>query len=241
MLALVIVGLGATALAWTAGGRRRRSRALTLRCRRDGSSASSKGSPHRRHRRQRRRPRRVAGAEGGSTNNTAAFNPFNTGVRPTSRSARPGRDTANNSRPSPTGQPDVRRPWPRSSNRTCGSSRLRLAGRNVTPASAFLAVVDQSAWCAANPGRAALLRQLARGASTSLPASLPVSSALNVYGNVTSDLQSYQRPSRQWRQTRTRWGPGIRNSPRRRLQRRAASSEFGAASGPARDSPSAST
>ena len=44
----------------------------------------------------------------------------------------------------------------------------------------------------ANGGPAALLRHLPIAAAATLPASLPVSPALDVYGNVTADLQSYQ-------------------------------------------------
>jgi hypothetical protein len=133
-------------------------------------------------------------AEGGSTNNTAAFNPFNS-LRTTDVTGAPipGVDTSNN--------------FPAFSTWAAGCSATvatlyqpnmwvitaALRAGNVTPASAFLAVVDQSAWCAVSPaGVPCYVSEVLSGAD-SLPASLPVSSALNVYGNVKSDLQSYQQ------------------------------------------------
>jgi hypothetical protein len=133
-------------------------------------------------------------AEGGSTNNTAAYNPFNS-LRATdvTGAAIPVVDTSNN--------------FPAFSTWAAGCSATvatlyqpnmwvitaALRAGNVTPASAFLAVVDQSAWCAVSPaGVPCYVNEVLSGAE-SLPASLPVSSALNVYGNVKSDLQSYQQ------------------------------------------------
>ena len=63
----------------------------------------------------------------------------------------------------------------------------------MSPAGAFLAVVDQSAWCAPSAGGIPCYASSVLGLAGDLPASLPVSSALNVYGNVTSDLHSYQQ------------------------------------------------
>ena len=128
-------------------------------------------------------------AEGGSTNNTAAFNPFNS-LRTTDVTGAPipGVDTSNN--------------FPAFSTWAAGCSATvatlyqpnmwvitaALRAGNVTPASAFLAVVDQSAWCAVSPaGVPCYVNEVLSGAD-SLPASLPVSSALNVYGSVKSDL-----------------------------------------------------
>ena len=133
-------------------------------------------------------------AEGGSTNNTAAYNPFNS-LRTTDVTGAPipGVDTSNN--------------FPAFSTWAAGCSATvatlfqpnmwvitaALRAGNVTPASAFLAVVDQSAWCAVSPaGVPCYVNEVLSGTDT-LPASLPVSSALNVYGNVKSDLQGYQQ------------------------------------------------
>jgi hypothetical protein len=133
-------------------------------------------------------------AEGGSTNNTAAYNPFNS-LRTTDVTGAPipGVDTSNN--------------FPAFSTWAAGCSATvatlyqpnmwvitaALRAGNVTPASAFLAVVDQSAWCAVSPaGVPCYVSEVLSGAD-SLPASLPVSSALNVYGNVNTDLKAYQQ------------------------------------------------
>jgi hypothetical protein len=133
-------------------------------------------------------------AEGGSTNNAAAFNPFNS-LRTTDLTGAPipGVDTSNN--------------FPAFSTWAAGCSATvatlyqpnmwvitaALRAGNVTPASAFLAVVDQSAWCAVSPAGVPCYVNEVLSGTDSLPASLPVSSALNVYGNVTSDLQAYQK------------------------------------------------
>jgi hypothetical protein len=133
-------------------------------------------------------------AEGGSTNNTAAFNPFNS-LRTTDVTGAPvpGVDTSNNFPAFPS--------WAAGCSATVATLyqpnmwviTAALRAGNVTPASAFLAVVDQSAWCAVSPaGVPCYVNEVLSGAE-SLPASLPVSSALNVYGNVTSGLQAYQR------------------------------------------------
>ena len=194
MLALASVGLGGGALAWTASSpAAAQSGAYTPLppgwelCVLEGLAAPAT-------------PTNIAdldewqAAEGGSTNNTAAFNPFNS-LRTTdvTGAAIPGVDTSNN--------------FPAFSTWAAGCSATvatlyqpnmwvitaALRAGNVTPASAFLAVVDQSAWCAVSPaGVPCYVNEVLSGA-TSLPASLPVSSALNVYGNVKSDLSAYQQ------------------------------------------------
>jgi hypothetical protein len=194
VLALASVGLGGGALAWTASSpAAAQSGAYTPLppgwelCVLEGLAAPAT-------------PANVAdldewqAAEGGSTNNTAAFNPFNS-LRTTDLTGAPitGVDTSNN--------------FPAFSSWAAGCSATvatlyqpnmwvitaALRAGNVSPASAFLAVVDQSAWCAVSPaGVPCYVNEVLSGAA-SLPASLPVSSALDVYGNVTSDLSSYQK------------------------------------------------
>ena len=194
MLALASVGLGGGALAWTfSGGPAAASGADTPLppgwelCVLEGLAAPAT-------------PANIAdldewqAAEGGSTNNTAAYNPFNS-LRTTDVTGAPipGVDTSNN--------------FPAFSTWAAGCSATvatlfqpnmwvitaALRAGNVTPASAFLAVVDQSAWCAVSPaGVPCYVNEVLSGTDT-LPASLPVSSALNVYGNVKSDLQGYQQ------------------------------------------------
>ncbi len=193
-LALVIAGLGGTALALTAGGTAAAQSGGDTPlpsgwelCVLEGLSAPAT-------------PANVAdldewqAAEGGSTNNTAAFNPFNTGrTIDDNGAAIPGVISANG--------------FPAFANWAAGCSAtvatlfqpnmwvitVALRSGTVAPPTAFLAVVDQSAWCAPTPDGLPCYTSSILGAAASLPASLPVSPALDVYGNVTSDLQSYQQ------------------------------------------------
>jgi len=133
-------------------------------------------------------------AEGGSTNNTAAYNPFNT-----------GRTTDVNNTPLPlaisaNGFPaftdwiagcaatvaTILQP-----NMTPVAAGL-LAG-NVSPPPAFLAVVDQSQWCAPSADGTPCYADMIGGATGDLAkAVLSASSALDVFGNVRTDLHTYQ-------------------------------------------------
>lgn len=134
-------------------------------------------------------------AEGGSTNNTAAFNPFNT-QRTTdgTGAAIPGVATSANGFPAfPS--------WTAGCAATVATLYqpnmwiiiAALRAGNVTPAAAFLAVVDQSSWCAPSANGPPCYVNSILGAAGSLPTSVPASSALDVYGNVKTDLQSYQQ------------------------------------------------
>ena len=131
-------------------------------------------------------------AEGGSTNNTAAFNPFNT-LRTTDINGAPIPETI-----SANGFPAYSN-WPSGCAATVATLvqpnmwviTAGLRAGNVTPAAAFLAVVDQSAWCAPSNGVPCYLTQVLSAAG-GLPAAAP-SSALDVYGSVKTDLQSYQQ------------------------------------------------
>jgi hypothetical protein len=132
-------------------------------------------------------------AEGGSTNNSAAFNPFNT-LRTTDLTGAPipGVTSAN-------GFPAYAN-WQGGCAATVATLvqpnmwvvTAALRGGDVSPAGAFLAVVDQSAWCAPSAGGLPCYASSVLGLAGNLPAVLPVSSALNVYGDVTSDLHAYQ-------------------------------------------------
>lgn len=133
-------------------------------------------------------------AEGGSTNNTAAYNPFNT-ARTT--------DVNNNPIPeiiSANGFPafgdwisgcaatvaTILQP-----NMTAIAAGLKAG--NVSPPPAFLAVVDQSQWCAPSADGTPCYATTILGATGSLAAAvLKQSSALDVFGSVRSDLRSYQ-------------------------------------------------
>ena len=194
VLALAVAGLGAGAFAWTAGGTAAaQSGGFTPLppgwelCVLEGVAAPATAA-------------NVAdldewqAAEGGSTNNTAAYNPFNT-LRTTDVTGAPIPETgsANGFPAFPT--------WAAGCSATVATlyqpnmwviaSALRAG--NVTPSSAFLAVVDQSSWCAASPSGVPCYVNAMESTPGSLALDVPASSALDVYGNVTTDLQSYQQ------------------------------------------------
>ncbi len=133
-------------------------------------------------------------AEGGSTNNSAAYNPFNT-----------SRTTDVNNTPLPltisaNGFPAFT-DWIAGCAATVSTilqanmtpvAAALLAG-NVSPPPAFLAIVDQSQWCAPSPDGTPCYADMIGGATGNLAkAVLSASSALDVYGNVRTDLHSYQ-------------------------------------------------
>ncbi len=132
-------------------------------------------------------------AEGGSTNNTAAYNPFNT-LRTTDTTGAPIPSVA-----SANGFPAFAT-WQAGCDATVATLfqpnmwpiTAALRSGNVAPAAAFLAVVDQSSWCAPSNGVPCYVNSVV-GAAGNLPALLVSSSALDVYGNVKSDLASYQQ------------------------------------------------
>ena len=68
-----------------------------------------------------------------------------------------------------------------------------LRAGNVSPGAAFLATVDQSAWCAPSADGLPCYASSVLGLAGSIPASVPASSALDVYGSVQSGLLSYQK------------------------------------------------
>ena len=194
VLALAVAGLGAGAFAWTAGGTAAaQSGGFTPLppgwelCVLEGVAAPATAA-------------NVAdldewqAAEGGSTNNTAAFNPFNT-LRTTDVAGAPIPETgsANGFPAFPT--------WAAGCAATVATLyqpnmwviTAALRAGNVTPASAFLAVVDQSSWCAPSPSGVPCYVNAMESTPGSLALDVPASSALNVYGNVTTDLQSYQQ------------------------------------------------
>jgi hypothetical protein len=134
-------------------------------------------------------------AEGGSTNNSAAYNPFNT-----------ARTTDVNNLPLPlaisaNGFPAFT-DWISGCAATVATilqpnmtpvAAALLAG-NVSPPPAFLAVVDQSQWCAPSADGTPCYADMIGGATGDLAkAVLSASSALDVYGNVRTDLQAYQK------------------------------------------------
>jgi hypothetical protein len=133
-------------------------------------------------------------AEGGSTNNTAAFNPFNT-QRTTDiiGAPIPGVTSANGFSAFTNWQGGCAATVATLVQPNMWEITSALRGGNVSPAAAFLAIVDQSAWCAPSAGGIPCYASSILGLAGNLPAVLPASSALNVYGSVLSDLHAYQQ------------------------------------------------
>ena len=133
-------------------------------------------------------------AEGGSTNNTAAFNPFNTQrMTDVTGAPIPGVVSSNGFPAFPS--------WAAGCSATTATMlqpnmwpiTAALRAGNISPGAAFLATVDQSAWCAPSADGLPCYASSVLGLAGSIPASVPASSALDVYGNVQSGLQSYQK------------------------------------------------
>jgi hypothetical protein len=132
--------------------------------------------------------------EGGSTTNTAAFNPFNT-ARTTDVNNTPLPETI-----SANGFPAFG-DWISGCAATVATIlqpnmaaiAAGLRAGNVSPPAAFLAVVDQSQWCAPSADGTPCYSDTILGTTGSLAATvLKQSPALAVFGNVRSDLHSYQ-------------------------------------------------
>ena len=137
--------------------------------------------------------------EGGSTNNTAAFNPYNT-RRTTDMNGTPLPETI-----SSNGFPAFAT-WLAGCAATVATLEqpnmwaidVALKAGNVSPPGDFLATVDQTQWCAPSNGQPCYLAEITgstggNGLSTNgIPAVLIRSSALEVYGNVRNDLSDYQ-------------------------------------------------
>jgi len=132
--------------------------------------------------------------EGGSTNNSNAYNPFNT---------RRTTDVNNNPLPetmSSNGFPAFA-DWLSGCSATVAtlfqpnmwSITAALRSGNVSPPGAFLAAVDQSQWCAPDANGTPCYENAIVGAAGSIAtAVLSSSSALNVYANVKNDVHAYQ-------------------------------------------------
>ncbi len=132
-------------------------------------------------------------AEGGSTNNSAAFNPFNT-RRTTDASGAPlpAVESANGFPAFATWTAGCAATVATLFQPNMWSITSALRAGNVAPAGAYLAAVDQSAWCAPSADGVPCYASTILGAAGAIPALLTRSSALDVFGNVKSDLRSYQ-------------------------------------------------
>jgi hypothetical protein len=132
-------------------------------------------------------------AEGGSTNNTAAYNPFNT-YRTTDASGAPLPQTT-----SANGFPAYAN-WLAGCAATVAtllqpnmsSIIAALRAGNISPPGAFLAAVDQSQWCAPTNGVPCYMSSILNAAASLPIATISDSSALDVYGSVTSELHAYR-------------------------------------------------
>jgi len=134
-------------------------------------------------------------AEGGSTNNSAAYNPFNT-LRTTdvNNTPIPGAAISSNGFPAFT-------TWLAGCAATVAtllqanmsSIVAALRAGNVAPGGVFLADVDQSQWCAPSADGTPCYADKILSVSSSVASALLTSSAaLSVYGNVKGDVGAYQ-------------------------------------------------
>ncbi len=133
--------------------------------------------------------------EGGSTNNTAAYNPFNTARTTDVNNGAAARDHLGERLSRSTrGSPGARPQWrPSCSTPNMAAIAAGLRAGNVSPPPAFLAVVDQSQWCAPSADGTPCYSDTILGATGSLATEvLQQSAALSVFGNVRSDLINYQ-------------------------------------------------
>ena len=134
-------------------------------------------------------------AEGGSTNNSAAYNPFNT-RRTTDLTNAPLPETiSSNGFPAFSTwlagcaatvatmlQPNM---WP---------ITAALRAGNVAPPGVFLADVDKSQWCAPSAdGTPCYANKIIGGTGELAAALLGTSAALSVYTNVKSDVNTYEQ------------------------------------------------
>jgi hypothetical protein len=133
-------------------------------------------------------------AEGGSTNNSAAFNPFNTArATDVNNTPLPLTNSANGFPAFPDWISGCAATVATILQPNMTSIAAGLRAGNVSPPPAFLAVVDTSQWCAPSADGTPCYSGMIGGPTGSLAqAVLTASSALNVYGNVQSDLHAYQ-------------------------------------------------
>jgi hypothetical protein len=131
--------------------------------------------------------------EGGSTNNTAAYNPFNTG-RTTDVTGAALPTVASSGFPAFAN-------WPAGCAATVATLlqpnmapiTAGLRAGNVSPSAAFLALVDQSQWCAPSADGVPCYSNVVLGSASNLAAQvLSTRSTLDLYGNVNSDLHNWQ-------------------------------------------------
>jgi hypothetical protein len=133
-------------------------------------------------------------AEGGSTNNTAAYNPFNT-LRTTDNAGKPvPAITSSNGFPAYAN-------WQGGCTATVAtldqpnmtSIVAALQAGDVAPPGAFLAAVDESQWCAPSADGMPCYFSHIVNAAGEVAGLVTHSSALAVFGNVKGDLAAYEK------------------------------------------------
>lgn len=133
-------------------------------------------------------------AEGGSTNNSSAYNPFNT-MRTTDATGAvlPATPTSNGFPAFTTWLAGCAATVATLLQPNMSSITASLRAGDVSPPGAFLAAVDQSQWCAPSADGTPCYLDTILGSSGGLAnTALLASSTLDVFGNVQSDVRSYQ-------------------------------------------------
>ena len=134
-------------------------------------------------------------AEGGSTNNSAAYNPFNTRrTTDVNNAPIPGVVMSSNGFPAfPTWLEGCAATTATLLQPNMSAIVAALRAGNVAPGGVFLADVDQSPWCAPSAGGTPCYADKILSVSGGVASALLTSSAaLSVYGNVKLDVGAYQ-------------------------------------------------
>ncbi len=133
-------------------------------------------------------------AEGGSTNNSAAYNPFNTRrTTDVNNAPIPGVVMSSNGFPAfPTWLEGCAATTATMLQPNMSAIVAALRAGNVAPGGVFLADVDQSPWCAPSAGTPCYANKILSVSGGVASALLTSSAALSVYGNVKLDVGAYQ-------------------------------------------------
>ena len=134
-------------------------------------------------------------AEGGSTNNSAAYNPYNTRrMTDVNNAPLPGVVSSNGFPAFSTWVAGCAATVATLLQPNMWSITAALRAGNVAPAGVFLADVDKSQWCAPSADGTPCYASKIVGATGEFAAALlGTSAALSVYTNVKSDLSAYQQ------------------------------------------------
>jgi hypothetical protein len=132
-------------------------------------------------------------AEGGSTNNTAAYNPYNTyRLTDVNNAPLPGTPSANGFPAFTTWAAGCAATVATLLQANMAPIVTALRAGNVSPPGAFLATVDRSQWCAADNGIPCYASEIAASTnSLDLTALVASSSAVGLFGAVGKDLDAY--------------------------------------------------